>query len=420
MKKVFKYLSLIFIFIISLYAFSINAYAKTEDVKYISETGEIKTEKNVTVLDERTSSLSDDFYVSRSITFEEGIELYNDVAIIMRKGDTLTFKNGIRSYGDTLTIYVQEEDNNSLLSIEYNNDNSNGYTYAAELNLNIYGGKVNVFGKNGSHNTYTVGAIRGNVTIYNGDVTIKSGNGSGDPPYSRAFSGINGNLTVYDGKIQITGARGAGKHYPSDSGSGVNGDVSIYNGDVTITGAESATCGNRIFGKSGSGITGNLKVLNGNVSIIGGKQGDEEEYGNGVDGNVDISGGNVIIKSGKGTGSYGIKKSLNISGGQLLLFDGIKEKVTILDNPNILAGPNEKELNPISTYNNEKCLKIEYEDSEDLLESNELILGTNNSDIKTKKGFNSNIIIIPSCVLIGCVIILIIIRKIKNKKLNNN
>ena len=157
----------------------------------------------------------------------------------------------------------------------------------------------------------------GSLTIYDGKVNAKGGNG-GDGNYSDGGSGIssNGSLTVSGGTVTANG------------GNGGSGDGITSNGGVTISSGSTVTAngGRGEDGSGGSGISngGSLTVSDGTVTAKGGNGDSKDGYGgDGIrsGGGVTISGNTVNAAGGYGgkVGGYGIcsfdRVGVAISGG---------------------------------------------------------------------------------------------------------
>ena len=162
----------------------------------------------------------------------------------------------------------------------------------------------------------------GSLTIYDGKVNAKGGNG-GDGNYSDGGSGIssNGSLTVSGGTVTANGGNGG-------SGGGNGGDGITSNGGVTISSGSTVTAngGRGEDGSGGSGISngGSLTVSDGTVTAKGGNGDSKDGYGgDGIrsGGGVTISGNTVNAAGGYGgkVGGYGIcsfdRVGVAISGG---------------------------------------------------------------------------------------------------------
>ena len=165
-------------------------------------------------------------------------------------------------------------------------------------------GDNHLTGGNGSSGIDSIGSL----TIYDGTVNAKGGNG-GDGNYSDGGSGIssNGSLAISGGTVNATGGK--------SGGGGSGGDGICSNGGVTISGGSTVTAnggnGGSLVGGDGIRSGGGLTVSDGTVTAKGGNGDSKDGYGgDGIrsGGVVTISGNTVNAAGGYGgkVGGYGI------------------------------------------------------------------------------------------------------------------
>ena len=248
-----------------------------------------------------------DVHISKRITVS------GEANLILCDGATLTAEKGITvaageegTPGDTLNIYGQTEGTGKLVAMTADNINNeiyysgigseNGLKAAGEIN--IHGGVIEASGGwfgagiGGGNNDNADGGDGGTVTIYDGKVTARGGNGSfgsqgaagigGGAGYSTGGAGHTtcgdgGTVTVYGGEVEAIGGSGGG----AGIGGGYDGNggiVTIYGGTVTANGGLYGGAG--IGGGAsnlGYGDGGNVKVYGGIVKAAGGYWIDNDE-----------------------------------------------------------------------------------------------------------------------------------------------
>jgi len=157
------------------------ADGETQSVKYVDGNGKDMGAKDCLPVAE---TMTAGWYVSRTATFENRIEVKGDVNLILKDGATLDAKAGISvPSGNSLTIWAQSTGKNmgKLNAIKHSDGNMNNLKAAIGSDSFGYGGNITVNGSliyaDGSqydqHTDVSGGdGINGyKVTINGGDVT---------------------------------------------------------------------------------------------------------------------------------------------------------------------------------------------------------------------------------------------------------
>ena len=196
-------------------------------------------------LDWGTDKASDDsgynkpkwYVVDKDLTFNEQVKTHGDVHLILKDGVTLTLNNGL-NLSDSLTVYGQSQDENTVGKLIVNSSDSAGIINHGSLTVNsgfitasgsrMCAGIGGCPGEGGG----TVTINGGIVKAYGGEYAagIGGGNISGDD----SNGGDGGNVTMNGGIVTaISGGHGA---YAIGSGVPENGPPSENIGTVTLNG----------------------------------------------------------------------------------------------------------------------------------------------------------------------------------------
>ena len=120
--------------------------AATERVKYVDANGKDMGAKDCLPVAENMTA---GWYVSRTVTFENRIQVKGDVNLILKDGATFDARDGISvPSGNSLTIWAQSTGKNmgKLNAIKHSDGNLNNLKPAIGSNSFEYGGNITVNG----------------------------------------------------------------------------------------------------------------------------------------------------------------------------------------------------------------------------------------------------------------------------------
>lgn len=232
----------------------ISLLSTQEDVSYIDPTEEqtAQTCDSATEVTESDTTWGDDnndgwYVVNSNVTISTRVTVTGDVHLILKDGFTLNATKGINVTGtNSLTIYAQSENENTMGKLDATAPNDEGANAAI-------GGSQN--------------ETAGTITINGGKITAKN-EASPDPwlpnihgaAIGGGGSGGSGTITINGGIVNATTAR-------NGDGAGIGSGENAASGSITITGGVVYAASNGAGAGIGGGYCGSDYKGNQNISI---------------------------------------------------------------------------------------------------------------------------------------------------------
>ena len=231
----------------------VAALAEDPEISYIDAEGSTKTCLRATVVDSTSNTWTGSdpgggwYVVNSNVTIDQRVTVTGEVHLILANGCKLTASQGINvTGGNSLTIYAQSENENTMGKLDATAPNDEGANAAIGGNQN---------------------ETAGTITINGGKITAKN-EASPDPwltdihgaAIGGGGSGGSGTITINGGIVNATTAR-------NGDGAGIGSGENAASGSITITGGVVYAASNGAGAGIGGGYCGSDYKGNQNISI---------------------------------------------------------------------------------------------------------------------------------------------------------